>query len=73
MGGGYGPLPGGDEGERMKRKKVIARLEEIQASLEMGAEMAEMQKSDLTRGIAIGYRTAAEIVGLDIDELRAMK
>lgn len=57
----------------MKRKKVIARLEAIQASLEMGAKMAEQQNTDVTRGIAIGYRTAAEVIGLDIDELRDMK
>lgn len=57
----------------MKRKKVIARLETIQTSLEMGAKMAEQQNTDVTRGIAIGYRTAAEVIGLDIDELRDMK
>lgn len=39
----------------------------------MGAKMAEQQNTDVTRGIAIGYRTAAEVIGLDIDELRDMK
>lgn len=57
----------------MKRKKVIARLEEVQTSLELGAKLAEQQNTDLTRGIAIGYRTAAEVIGIDIDELRDMK
>ena len=57
----------------MKRKKVIALLEESQASLELGAKIAEQQNTDVTRGIAIGYRTAAELIGLDIDELRDMK
>lgn len=57
----------------MKRKNVIARMEEIQASLEMGATMADQQETDLARGIAIGYRTAAEVIGIDIDELREKK
>lgn len=57
----------------MKRKKVIARMEEIQLSLEMGAKMADQQGTDLAHGIAIGYRTAAEVIGIDIDELREMK
>lgn len=57
----------------MKRKKVIALLEETKASLEMGAKMAEQQNTDLTRGIAIGYRTAVELIDLDIDELRDTK
>lgn len=57
----------------MKRKNVIAFLEDIQASLELGAKLAEQQDTDLTRGIAIGYRTAAEVIGIDIDDLRATK
>lgn len=57
----------------MKRKNVIARMEEIQASLEMGAKMADQQGTDLAHGIAIGYRTAAEVIGIDIDELKEKK